>query len=69
MFRGHDDSGWEEADEINLDSLNNETFGGSSSSVISKSSDAVRGKDNDGATASSASSSMVRKVMHFFVSG
>ncbi|XP_026450253.1 polyadenylate-binding protein-interacting protein 4-like isoform X1 [Papaver somniferum] len=53
VFRGHDDSGWEEADEINLDSLNNETFGGSSSSVISKSSDMVRGKNNDGATASS----------------
>ncbi|RZC49417.1 hypothetical protein C5167_017845 [Papaver somniferum] len=58
VFRGHDDSGWEGADEINSDSLNNETFGSSSSSVISKSSDAVRGKDNDGATASSASSSM-----------
>ncbi|KAI3914471.1 hypothetical protein MKW92_031685 [Papaver armeniacum] len=57
VFRGHDDSGWGEADETNLDSLNNETFGGSSSSVISKSSDMVRGKDNDGATASSACSS------------
>lgn len=58
VFRGHDDSGWEDADEIKSDSLNNETLGGSSSSVVSKSSDTVRGKNNDGATASSACSSM-----------
>ncbi|KAI3991850.1 hypothetical protein MKX01_012795 [Papaver californicum] len=58
VFRGHDDSGYEEADEIVLDSQNNETFRGSSSSVINKSSDTVRGKNNCGATASSTCSSM-----------
>ncbi|OVA08908.1 LsmAD domain [Macleaya cordata] len=57
VFRGFDDSGYEE-DEVILDSENTETFGASSSSLISKSSDLARGKYNDGAIASSTCSSV-----------
>ncbi|KAF8388763.1 hypothetical protein HHK36_025443 [Tetracentron sinense] len=59
VFRGVDDSGYEENEDIILDSRNTETFGGSSGSSISMSlSDVARGKNNDGVQASSSSSSV-----------
>ncbi|XP_043704837.1 polyadenylate-binding protein-interacting protein 4-like [Telopea speciosissima] len=59
VFRGLDDSGYEESEEMTFGSRNTEGFGGSSGSVISRSfSDVARGKSNDGAQVSSSSSSM-----------
>ncbi|XP_043721584.1 polyadenylate-binding protein-interacting protein 4-like isoform X2 [Telopea speciosissima] len=58
VFRGVDDSGYEESEDTTLDSRNTETFGGSSGTVISRSfSDVARGR-TDGAQASSSSLSM-----------
>ncbi|XP_042510204.1 polyadenylate-binding protein-interacting protein 4-like isoform X2 [Macadamia integrifolia] len=58
VFRGVDDSGYEESEDTTLDSRNTETFGGSSGTAISISfSDVARGR-TDGAQASSISLSM-----------
>ncbi|KAF6152358.1 hypothetical protein GIB67_006012 [Kingdonia uniflora] len=60
VFRGVDDRGYGEDEDIMLDSHNTETFGDSSGSVISKSFlNVARGKSDDRAQASSTSSSMV----------
>lgn len=59
VFRGVDDSGYDEKENL-LDSRNIETFGGVSDSFISKSVTAFKsGKSNDGADMPSSSSSMV----------
>ncbi|KAJ4958829.1 hypothetical protein NE237_025940 [Protea cynaroides] len=59
VFRGVGNSGYEESEDTMLDSQNTEAFGGSFGTVISRSfSDVARGKSNDGAQASSSSSSM-----------
>ncbi|XP_057504700.1 polyadenylate-binding protein-interacting protein 4-like [Actinidia eriantha] len=57
VFRGVNDSGYYEDDEVLLDSHNTETFGGASSSVISKSfANLTSGKSDDGDQVSSCSS-------------
>ncbi|KAK3220380.1 hypothetical protein Dsin_014350 [Dipteronia sinensis] len=53
--RNLDDSGYEEDEDIVLDSHNDETFGGSGS-VINRSTDLTSGKSNDGARLSLSSS-------------
>ncbi|KAJ4717830.1 polyadenylate-binding protein-interacting protein 3-like [Melia azedarach] len=53
---GFDDSGYEEDEDIVLDSRNNETFGDSSGSVNKRSADLTSGKSNDGARLLSSSS-------------
>ncbi|KAI3463238.1 hypothetical protein Pfo_019901 [Paulownia fortunei] len=60
VYRGVDDSGYDEIENILLDSRNDETFGGVSSPVISKPLiDTNTGKTSDGTQESSRSSSMV----------
>ncbi|PIA27735.1 hypothetical protein AQUCO_07600117v1 [Aquilegia coerulea] len=59
VFRGISDNGYEENEEIVLDSHNTDTFGGPSESVISRSfSDVARRKNEDGTHASSSFSSL-----------
>ncbi|KAK6128041.1 hypothetical protein DH2020_038205 [Rehmannia glutinosa] len=59
VYRGVDDSGYDDIENILLDSRNDETFGGVSDSVIGKSLiDMNTGKTTDGTQASSRSSSM-----------
>ncbi|KAK9281572.1 hypothetical protein L1049_004475 [Liquidambar formosana] len=59
VLRGVNDTGYEESDDIMLDSHNIETFGGSSVSSISRiSTDLTYGKTNDGPHVSSSSSSL-----------
>jgi len=53
--KGVEDSGYEEREDILLDSCNRETFGGSDS-VTKRSTDFTIGKSNDGARTSSSSS-------------
>jgi hypothetical protein len=53
--KGFEDSGYEEHEDILLDSCNMETFGGSDS-VIKRSTDLTIGKSNVGARTSSTSS-------------
>lgn len=55
--KGVDDSGYDEDEDMLLDSHNSETFG--SDSVIQRSGELTGGKGNDGARTSSNSSSMV----------
>uniref|UniRef100_A0A5B7ASG1 Putative polyadenylate-binding protein-interacting protein 4 isoform X1 n=1 Tax=Davidia involucrata TaxID=16924 RepID=A0A5B7ASG1_DAVIN len=57
VFRGIDDSGYDDSEDILLDSCNNETFGGASGSVISRCfTDLTSGKSSDGGQVSSSSS-------------
>uniref|UniRef100_A0A5B7ASW3 Putative polyadenylate-binding protein-interacting protein 4 isoform X1 n=1 Tax=Davidia involucrata TaxID=16924 RepID=A0A5B7ASW3_DAVIN len=57
VFRGFDDSGYDDNEDILLDSHNNETFGGASGSIVSRSfTDVTSGKSNDGGQVSSSSS-------------
>ncbi|KAF9617427.1 hypothetical protein IFM89_036388 [Coptis chinensis] len=59
VFRGGiNDNRFEENEDTVLDSHNTETFGGSSSSVIGRSFDMTRRKNDDGIHASSSSSSL-----------
>ncbi|KAK9102486.1 hypothetical protein Sjap_019740 [Stephania japonica] len=54
VFRGNDDSGYQESEDTMLDTQNTETFGGSSISSLGKSfSDIAGGKSDDGAHVSS----------------
>ncbi|KAA8540254.1 hypothetical protein F0562_024183 [Nyssa sinensis] len=57
VFRGVDDSGYDDSEDILLDSRNNETFGGPSGSIVSWSfTDLINGKSNDGGQVSPSSS-------------
>ncbi|KAL0295529.1 UNVERIFIED_CONTAM: Polyadenylate-binding protein-interacting protein 4 [Sesamum calycinum] len=59
VYRGVDDSGFDEIEDILLDARNDETFGGVSSSVIGKPlMDMHSGKASDGTRVSSRSSSL-----------
>ncbi|PIN14639.1 Protein interacting with poly(A)-binding protein [Handroanthus impetiginosus] len=59
VYRGVDDSGYDENEDILLDSQNDETFGGVSNSIIGKPPmDEKTGKISDGTQVSSRSSSM-----------
>ncbi|XP_020550751.1 polyadenylate-binding protein-interacting protein 4-like [Sesamum indicum] len=59
VYRGVDDSGYDEIEDILLDARNDETFGGISSSVIGKPlMDMHSGKASDGTRVSSRSSSL-----------
>ncbi|XAR49903.1 hypothetical protein NMG60_11004083 [Bertholletia excelsa] len=59
VYRVADDSGYDEDEDILLDSRNSETFGDASGSVASRSiADLTSGKSNDGAQTSSCSSSV-----------
>ncbi|KAL0463804.1 UNVERIFIED_CONTAM: Polyadenylate-binding protein-interacting protein 4 [Sesamum latifolium] len=59
VYRGVDDSGYDEIEDILLDARNDETFGGVSSSVIGKPlMDMHSGKASDGTRVSSRSSSL-----------
>lgn len=54
-----DESGYEENEEVLVDSHNNETFGDSSTSASNSSTDWNKGKSNDVARVSSSSSAVV----------
>ncbi|KAF7814078.1 polyadenylate-binding protein-interacting protein 3-like isoform X1 [Senna tora] len=56
--KGVDDSGYDENEDIMLDSHNSETFGSTLASVIGGSGELTGGKGNDGARTSSNSSAM-----------
>ncbi|XP_042484590.1 polyadenylate-binding protein-interacting protein 4-like isoform X2 [Macadamia integrifolia] len=59
VFRGANDSGYEESEDMTFDLRNTEGFGGSSGTVISRSfSDLGRGKSDDGPLVSSSTLSM-----------
>ncbi|XP_004303672.1 PREDICTED: uncharacterized protein LOC101292616 [Fragaria vesca subsp. vesca] len=60
VYRGDvvDDSGYDEDEDILLDSLNTETFGGSPGSVRNSSIDWTNGKGNNGVQVTSSSSSV-----------
>lgn len=61
VYRGSalDDSGYEEDEDIMLDSRNDETFGGLSGSVSQRPADLTSGKRNDAAQFSSSTSLVV----------
>lgn len=61
VYRGSalDDSGYEEDEDIMLDSCNDETFGGSSGSVSQRPADLTSGKRSEAAQLSSSSSLVV----------
>ena len=54
-----DDSGYEESEDVLLDSCNDETFGDSSTSAIKSSTDWTKGKSNDVVRVSSSSCASV----------
>lgn len=54
-----DDSGYEEEEDIMLDSCNTETFGDSSSPVSERPADLIGGKSSDGGQLSFCSSAVV----------
>ncbi|XP_044486896.1 polyadenylate-binding protein-interacting protein 3-like isoform X2 [Mangifera indica] len=63
VYRGSalDDSGYEEDEDIMLDSCNDETFGGSSGSVSQRPADLTSGKRSEAAQLSSSSSLVVKQ--------
>lgn len=67
VYRGDvvDDSGYDEDEDILLDSLNTETFGGSPGSVRNSSIDWTNGKGNNGVQVTSSSSSVV--FAHYYL--
>ena len=65
--KGADDNGYDEDEDMLLDSYNIETFSGVFGSVIKRSSKSIGGKCNDEAQTSSNASSMVSPPLVFLL--